>query len=233
MKKFIKISSIVLGVLIVGIFIASRFDNKVKYYVNLGFEYVKHIKGVRVPEEYSKVDKNNNGTPDCLDIVTAARKEAENKTVYKDAYYKGGYPPDSEGVCTDVIWRGLKSIDVDLKALVDKDIQENLKAYPRVSDKPDKNIDFRRVKNLDVFLKRNADSITKELKPFEADNLKEWQPGDFVIIMKPFEHIAVISDVRDRDGVPKVIHNTSPHAVENSRLSYWAPYIYGHYRWKY
>lgn len=233
MKKFFKISFIVLFILLVGIFIATRLDSRVKYYVNLGMEYVKHGKAVKVPEEYSKTDKNNNGTPDCIDIVLAARKEAENKTVYKDAYYQGGYPPDSEGVCTDVIWRGLKGIDVDLKALVDKDIKSNISAYTRVNGKPDTNIDFRRVKNLDVFFKRNADSITTELKPFNTDNLKQWQPGDIVIIMKPFEHIAVISNVRDRNGVPKVIHNTSPHAIENSSLAYWEPYIYAHYRWRY
>lgn len=26
----------------------------------------------------------------------------------------GGYPPDGEGVCTDVIWRGVKGINVSL-----------------------------------------------------------------------------------------------------------------------
>jgi uncharacterized protein YijF (DUF1287 family) len=218
---------------VITIYLVSRFDSRVRYFINLSIEYVKHIKPVKVPEEYSKVDRNSNGIADAIDIVNAARKEAESKTTYKDAYYRGGYPPENEGVCTDVVWRGFKGMGVDLKTLVDKDIRENTSAYPRVNGKPDPNIDFRRVRNLDIFLKRNAESITKELKPFDAENLKEWQPGDIVIIMKPFEHVAIISDVRAKNGVPNVIHNTSPHAVENGSLIYWEPYIYGHYRWKY
>lgn len=233
MKKLIRFLIVLAVLLCSAIFILNKYDVDIKYYINLGFEYAKNAKGIEVPEEYSKIDKNNNGTPDCLDIVNAARKEAENKTVYKDAYYKGGYPPDSEGVCTDVVWRGFRGIGVDLKSLVDKDIKNNVEAYPRVNGKPDPNIDFRRVRNLDVFFKRNALELTKELKPFNVENLKQWQPGDIVIIMKPFEHVAIVSDKRSKNGVPYVIHNTAPHAIESGSLVNWAPYIYGHYRWKY
>lgn len=232
-KKLVTILLIVAVLLGSAVFILSRVNEKAKYYIDLGINHVRNIKGIKVPEEYSKVDKNNNGTADCLDIVNAARKEAENETKYKDAYYLGGYPPDSEGVCTDVIWRGFKGMSVDLKTLVDKDIRDNKTAYSRVNGKPDPNIDFRRVRNLDVFFKRNAMTITNELKPFDIENLKNWQPGDIIVLMQPFEHIAVVSDKRGKDGVPYVIHNTSPHAVESASLEYWAPYIYGHYRWRY
>jgi uncharacterized protein len=233
MKKFV-IVLVILGIVLSSIIFAiNKYQINIKYYIDLAIHHVQNIKSVKVPDEYSKVDKNNNGAPDCLDIVAAARKEVTNKTIYKDAYYIGGYPPDKEGVCTDVIWRGFKSIGVDLKSAIDKDIKNNLSAYPRVENKPDPNIDFRRVKNMDTFLKRNAISVTKELKPFEVENLKLWQPGDIVVIMQPFEHIAIISDKRGKNGVPYVIHNTTPHAVESASLTYWAPYIFGHYRWKY
>ena len=233
MKKVITILVIVAVLLSTAVFLISKFSPEVEYYLDLGINNIKNFKGIKVLEEYSKIDKNNNGTADCLDIVNAARKEAENETAYKDAYYRGGYPPDNEGVCTDVIWRGFKGMEVDFKPLVDKDIKENMADYPRVSGKPDVNIDFRRVKNLDIFFKRNALNLTTDLKPFDVENLKQWQPGDIVIIMKPYEHIAIISDKRSKNGVPYVIHNTSPHAVENESLAYWAPYIHGHYRWKY
>lgn len=215
------------------VFAINKYDIKTKYYIDLGIKHIKNIKGVKVPEEYSKEDKNGNGVSDPIDIVNAARKEVENKTIYKDAYYNGGYPPETEGVCTDVIWRGFKEMGIDLKTLVDKDIKNNLSHYPRVEGKPDPNIDFRRVKNLDMFFKYNAETLTRELEPYAVENLKQWQPGDIVIIMQPFEHIAIISDKRDKNGVPKVIHNTTPHAVESGSLVYWAPYIYAHYRWKY
>jgi uncharacterized protein len=233
MKRFIIVLIILCIVLSSVIFVINKYQVDVRYYINLAIHHVQKIKSIKVPEEYSTADSNMNGIPDCLDVVTAARKEVTNKIVYKDAYYVGGYPPDKEGVCTDVIWRGFKGMGVDLKAAIDKDIKNNLSAYPRVENKPDPNIDFRRVKNMDTFLKRNTVNVTKELKPFDVENLKQWQPGDIVVIMQPFEHIAIISDKRANDGVPYVIHNTTPHAVESSSLAYWAPYIFGHYRWKY
>ena len=77
---------------------------------------------VTVEEKYIRVDKNQNDIDDPLDIVNAAREEVENRTRYKSAYYEDGYPPDSEGVCTDVIWRGLAGAGINLKDLIDQDI---------------------------------------------------------------------------------------------------------------
>ena len=111
---------------------------------------------VDVPDESSKVDKNENGIADPIDIVNSARKEAEQKTLYIDAYYTGGYPPEGVGVCTDVIWRGFKGINVTIKDLIDKDIKENMAEYKGINGKPDSNIDFRRVINQDVFFKKNC-----------------------------------------------------------------------------
>lgn len=187
---------------------------------------------VQIPEEYPKVDKNNNGIPDPIDVVRAARKEAKNKTKYKDAYYAGGYPPEGEGVCTDVIWRGLQGIDINLKDLIDEDIKGNIDEYWRVNGKAEPNIDFRRVPNQLVYLQRHTVSLTTEMIPGDVENLKQWQPGDIIVILKPYEHVAIVSDKRNGKGVPYIIHNTTPHAVE-------CPYIFegieitGHYRWNY
>lgn len=190
------------------------------------------INNVNVPDESSKIDRNENGIPDPIDIVNSARKESEQKTTYKDAYYTGGYPPDGEGVCTDVIWRGFKGINISLKDLIDMDIKENMTQYKGVNGKPDPNIDFRRVLNQDTFLKNNCTSLTTELNEDNIDNLKEWQPGDIVVFIEGYEHIAIISDKRDEDGIPYVIHNSHPSASE-VRLSWFHNPIHGHYRWNY
>jgi len=190
------------------------------------------INKVEVPDESSKVDKNENGIPDPIDIVNSARKEAEQKTTYKDAYYVGGYPPDGEGVCTDVIWRGFKSINISIKDLIDKDIKENMAQYKSIKGRPDPNIDFRRVLNQDVFFKKNCIQLTTEFKKDDIDNLKEWQPGDIIVFIEGYEHIAIISDERDEDGIPYVIHNSHPCASE-AKLSWFYNPIHGHYRWKY
>lgn len=99
----------------------------------------------------SSHDENQNGIDDYTDILLGARKDAEKHPIYKSTYYKGGYPPDSEGVCTDVIWRAFQNAGYSLKDMVDEDIKNNTSLYPRVEGKKDPNIDFRKVKNLVVF----------------------------------------------------------------------------------
>lgn len=190
------------------------------------------FKAVKVPDLYSTKDNNQNGVPDPIDIVNGARKEATRKTKYVDKYYVGGYPPEGEGVCTDVIWRSFKEAGISLKDLIDEDISKNVSLYKRVAGKPDPNIDFRRVPNLDEFFKRHCESLTTEVKGYDVENLKEWQPGDIVVFTEGYEHIAIISDKRGRDGIPYVIHNTRPHASE-AKLSWFHNPIHAHYRWKF
>ncbi|MFR1710179.1 MAG: DUF1287 domain-containing protein [Clostridium sp.] len=181
--------------------------------------------------EYSKIDTNNN-ISDAIDLVKGARKEVKNKTKYKSTYYDGGYPPKKEGVCTDVIWRAFENIDINLKDLMDKDIRNNIDMYPNVNGKPDPNIDFRRVPNQLVFFQRYAESLTTEINWKDENILKQWQPGDIIISLEPYEHVVIISDKRDSRGVPYIIHNTPPRASE-------CPFIFnegevvGHFRWKY
>jgi uncharacterized protein len=189
-------------------------------------------KTVSVPASYSLVDENQNGVPDSLDIVQSARTEVVQRTKYESNYYDGGYPPDNEGVCTDVIWRGLLGADIPLKDLMDADIKENIELYPRVNGKPDPNIDFRRVPNQHVFFQRYAKKLTTELIPGDIENLKEWQPGDIVVFLDGYHHIGIVSDKRAKDGTPYFIHNNPPFAAEVKLTSLTTP-IAAHYRWKY
>lgn len=188
--------------------------------------------GVEVPKLVINNDKDKDGIYDLEDIVVGARKEAENKTTYKSAYYIGGYPPISEGVCTDVVIRALKNAGYDLKYEMDKDIKNNTKDYSGAVIKPDPNIDFRRVKNQIVFFKKNAINLTQEVIPYNIKNLSEWQGGD-IVVLKDSDHVAIISDKRRKDGVPYVIHNSYPSAKENDRLRKWylEKRIIGHFRY--
>jgi uncharacterized protein YijF (DUF1287 family) len=176
-------------------------------------------------------DKNNNGIDDLDDIVTGARQEVFNKTKYKDGYFVGGYPPANEGVCTDVIWRALKYAGYDLKTAVDSDIKQNPKDYSESIKTPDPNIDFRRVKNLNIFFKKYAINLTTKVVPYDKNNLVQWQRGD-IVILRNQEHIGIISDKRRSDGVPYVIHNSYPNARESDSLLNWykGNRIVGHFR---
>jgi uncharacterized protein YijF (DUF1287 family) len=197
-------------------------------------EYVVNIfkPKFNVLENFSEVDNNNNGVSDPLDIVNGAYNEVLNKTKYESNYYSGGFPPDSEGVCTDVIWRGFNAAGINLKNLIDEDISSNTTLYSRVQGMPDTNIDFRRVPNQDVFFSRHCLSLTTEIKARNAENLEEWQPGDIVVFTVGYEHIGIISNKRDKNGIPYVIHNTRPHAT-TMKLSWFKSPIHAHYRWKF
>ena len=190
------------------------------------------VSSLEIPEDYSQIDRNNNGISDPLDIVNSARKEVEQRTRYESNYYADGYPPEDEGVCTDVIWRALFAIDVNLKDLMDEDIYHFTELYPRVNGNPEPNIDFRRVPNQYVFFERHADSHTTELIPGDVENLRQWQPGDIVFFLEGFHHVAIISDKRAKDGTPYIIHNNPPFAAEIKLTSISNP-IAGHYRWRY
>lgn len=176
-------------------------------------------------------DKDKDGMNDLDDIVEGARKEIKNRTQYRSDYYKGGYPPDDEGVCTDVIWRALSNAGYIIKDKIDKDIKENTNDYPRVNDSPDPNIDFRRVKNQYVFFTKYAQNLTIEVYPGDKENLKEWQRGDIVVLKNP-DHIAIISDKRTKDGVPFIIHNSYSIPKEENKLVKWynEGHIIGHFR---
>lgn len=170
----------------------------------------------------SSVDHNDNGIDDYTDILLGARINLDAK--YKSAYYEGGYPPDNEGVCTDVAWRAFKNAGYSLKDMVDEDIANNVGAYPRVNGSPDPNIDFRRVANLEVFFKRHATSLT-----IDPDDIEAWQPGDIVIY--DCSHIAIVSDKRDSKGRAYIIHNEGQPVRDEDALTRHT--ISGHYRFDY
>lgn len=169
----------------------------------------------------SPMDYNGNGIDDYTDILLGARKDAENHPKYDGSYHAGGYPPDNIGVCTDVVWRAFKNAGYSLRDMMDKDIRTRSEAYPKIT-KPDKNIDFRRVRNLRIFFDTYAIALTLDIN--ETD---QWQPGDIVIFGED-KHIGIISDKRNKYGQPYVIHNGGQRNREEDYLS--RSRVTGHYR---
>lgn len=177
---------------------------------------------------HSASDANQNGIDDFSEIVLGARADAMAMPHYKSAYYTGGYPPADEGVCTDLVWRSFNAAGYDLKSLVDADIKTAIDKYPGTKGKADPNIDFRRVRNLKVFFDRNALSLTSDLT-----QLSEWQAGDIVVFGKSYTHIGIVSDRRNAQGIPYLIHNSGQPVREEDALKSEAAHktITGHYRW--
>lgn len=213
MKKALKIF-IPIVLLLTLLYFTLNYFNLIpkKYYTarDFGIETVK-----------SSVDFNKNGVDDYTDILLGARKDAQNHPKYDGKYIDGGYPPDNIGVCTDVVWRAFKNAGYSLKDMVDRDIENRREAYSRI-DKPDTNIDFRRVKNLNIFFKEYAISLTTDIT-----QIAEWQPGDIVIFNNQ-AHIGIVSDKRNRDGMPYIIHNGGQPNREEDYLT--RSTVVAHYR---
>ncbi|QNK39707.1 DUF1287 domain-containing protein [Caproicibacter fermentans] len=170
---------------------------------------------------HSPVDFNGNGTDDYTDFLLGARKDAQDKPKYDNSYYRGGYPPDGSGACTDLVWRAFRNAGYCLKDMVDRDIAEHTPAYP-VDGKPDPNIDFRRTAVLKIYFERHAVSLTTDPK-----QIAEWQPGDIVTFGT--HHIGIISDRRDKSGIPYLLHNAGQPEREEDALTRCGE-ISGHFR---
>lgn len=170
---------------------------------------------------YSRVDYNKNGIDDYTDIMLGARIDAENHPKYDGSYYAEGYPPDHIGVCTDVVWRAFKNAGYSLRDMVDKDIINREDFYPNINSRDD-NIDFRRVVNLRIFFEEHGQSLTLDI-----DEIAEWQPGDIVFFGND-KHIGIVSDKRNRQGQPYIIHNGGQPNREEDYFK--RDIVTGHYR---
>ena len=151
----------------------------------------------------SQLDTDGDGVDDQTDILSSARAYIETNPVYKSAYYADGRPDDGCGVCTDVIDQALLGAGYDLRALVDEDIRSHPELYG--DQTPDDKIDFRRVRNLRVWFPRHATQLT-----LDTSDISAWQGGD--IVCWP-DHIGIVSDMRNANGQPLVIHHGSPYQL--------------------
>ena len=189
------------------------------------FNYIPHKKytneDFNIKTYISKTDKDNDGIDDQTDIINNVRDYIKTNPKYKSKYYATGYPNDEYGVCTDVVAFALQGAGYDLMNLVNEHIKTNRNLYD--IDVIDKNIDFRRVQNLKVYLDNNAIVLTNDI-----NKIKEWQGGDIVVFKN---HIGIVSDKRNKKGISFIIHHANPYQryYEEDILEYRNDII-GHYR---
>jgi len=163
-------------------------------------------------------------------LLAAARAQIGVTTSYDPAYrhldYPGGDVPSETGVCTDVVIRAFRAVGIDLQVLVHEDMRRDWQAYPKLwgLSRPDRNIDHRRVPNLQMFFARHGHSL-----PRSMDSAK-YRPGDIVTWRLPSgaPHIGIVAEPRDA-GRPWVVHNIGAGTQEEDVL--FAYPITGHYRY--
>lgn len=210
---FIKNKLYIIIILIILILICSFLSFPKKTYTDKDFGITTYK---------SSVDMDSDSLDDQTDILGSVKKYLDTKPKYKSKYYASGFPDDDYGVCTDVVGFGLLGAGYNLRELVNTDINTHPERYN--IEVVDKNIDFRRVRNLNIYFKNNSISLTTNIK-----EISEWQAGDIVVFKN---HIGVISDKRNSKGIPYVLHNGSSYQrhYEEDILKKKEKDIIGHYR---
>ena len=171
--------------------------------------------------------------PFSLKLSDAALSIINRKVVYDPAYYSIPYPngdlPPDRGVCTDVVIRAYRLLGIDLQKEVHEDMKENFSQYPKHwgLSRPDKNIDHRRVPNLEVYFKRKGTTKSVSKDP------KDYLPGDVVIwnLGSGIMHIGLVVNRKSSDGKRYlIVHNIGGGQVMEDRLFDFE--ITGHYFFK-
>jgi uncharacterized protein YijF (DUF1287 family) len=172
-----------------------------------------------------------NANPHTTELVAAARTQIGITVSYDPSYqsldYPGGDVATDKGVCTDVVIRAFrKSYNLDLQKAVHEDMKSNFSKYPGIwgLKSTDRNIDHRRVPNLQTYFKRAGYSLPV------TKNAADYHPGDLVTCIVPpnLPHIMIVSNRKNSDGVPLVIHNIGRGTLEENRLFEFK--LVGHYR---
>lgn len=166
-------------------------------------------------------------------LSSSAIALTEQHVVYDPSYFSIGYPngdvPEGKGVCTDVVIRAYRKLDIDLQKEVHEDMKANFSKYPKNwgLKHTDKNIDHRRVPNLMVFFTRHG-----EVKTI-SDKATDYKPGDIVCwnLGGGTTHIGLLVDKKSADGERNlVVHNIGAGQVLADCLFDYK--IIGHYRYE-
>lgn len=167
-----------------------------------------------------------------LSLVKAAIERTKHVVRYDGSYRKMSYPmgdvPDDVGVCSDLIIRAYRALSIDLQKLVHVDMLRYFHKYPGLWNlkQADRNIDHRRVPNLQKFFERHG-----KVLPI-TQNKNDYGPGDVVTWMLPgnLPHIGIVTDRKTRDtNALLIVHNIgSGPRLEDMLFKYK---ITGHYRY--
>ncbi|WP_062060093.1 DUF1287 domain-containing protein [Aquimarina longa] len=181
----------------------------------------------------SFIQFSNGQTDFKVQLSDAALELTKNRVIYDPSYFSIDYPngdvPSTVGVCTDVVIRAYRKLDIDLQKEVHEDMLANFKLYPKNwgLSRTDKNIDHRRVPNLMKFFSRFG-----KTKPI-TNNAKDYIPGDIVCwsLEGGLTHIGLVVNKKSSDQQRYlIVHNIGSGQVLADCLFDYK--IIGHYQYK-
>jgi uncharacterized protein YijF (DUF1287 family) len=171
-------------------------------------------------------------SPTVKKVIDAAVEQTEITRGYDPAYVKLAYPngdvPLQTGVCSDVVIRAFRKVNIDLQKEVHEDMTKSFAQYPNKwgLKRPDTNIDHRRVPNLMTYFKRQGKALAI------TTNAQDYLPGDIVAwdLGGGITHIGMITNLlSDTAKTYHVVHNIGAGARIENVLFNWK--IIGHYRY--
>lgn len=166
-------------------------------------------------------------------LSNAAISIIDPEVVYTPSYVRIKYPngdvPEKTGVCTDVVIRAYRKLDIDLQKEVHEDMKANFSKYPKTwgLKTTDKNIDHRRVPNLETFFTRKGEKldVSQNSNDYKTGEIVTWMIGD------KLPHIGIITHLKSEDGKrPMIVHNVGGGQVlQDCLFSY---ILVGHFRYE-
>lgn len=168
-------------------------------------------------------------------LSAAAVSIIDRTIIYDPAYTRIAYPngdvdPD-RGVCTDVVIRAYRKLGIDLQKEVHEDMKTNFSLYPSKRTwglkSTDRNIDHRRVPNLQIFFSRKGQklAVTTNKDDYKAGDIITWDLG------RGITHIGIVIHQQAKSGkAPLIVHNIGGGQVAQDILFKYK--ITGHYRYK-
>ena len=153
---------------------------------------------------------------------------------YDPAYiaikYPNGDVPANKGVCTDVIIRAYRKLNIDLQKEVHEEMVANFTKYPNLKKwglkYTDKNIDHRRVPNLEVFFSKKGKTlaVTQNASDYKTGEIVTWMIND------KLPHIGIITHLKSEDNKRNlIVHNVGGGQVLEDCLFNYT--IVGHYKY--
>lgn len=192
----------------------------------------------RLISEKQEISPIENPNAFAEKLSNAALSIIDKNVVYTPDYVKLKYPngdvPAKTGVCTDVIIRAYRKLNIDLQKEVHEDMVANFTKYPNLKKwglkTTDKNIDHRRVPNLEVFFARKGKTLPV------SENANDYKTGDIVtwMINDKLPHIGIVTHLKsdpDASGGKRnlIVHNVGGGQVlEDCLFSYS---LVGHFQY--
>ena len=191
------------------------------------------LKPLKPPEQQTETRQLPvNSSPSLKLVVDGANEQVGKTTGYDASYQKIEYPngdvPIETGVCSDVIVRAFRRGGVDLQKDVHEDMKDNFSSYPIKwgLNKPDANIDHRRVPNLQTYFTRKGKSLatTGGSENFLPGDIVTWDLGGGV------DHVGIVVNVWYKPSQRYlIVHNIGGGTRMEDVLFAWK--ITGHYRY--